>query len=75
MVPGTRKCLTDMRVNAKLEVRKGRVVCPYCGNLTDQAVEPETRAANLPVWCRKCKRRIIVKIAYGECLCLSACAD
>ena len=75
MVPGTRNSLTRHRAPSKLEVRKGRVVCPYCGNLTDQAVEPETSAANLPVWCRKCKRRIIVKIAYCECLCLSACAD
>jgi hypothetical protein len=55
-----------------LEVRDGRIVCPVCGRLTDQPVLPETRADNLPLFCKRCKRRFVVRIENGSCLCLCA---
>lgn len=74
MTEGTRKRLTQLGVLGKLEVRGGRIVCPICGSRTDQVILPDTRAAKLPVWCRRCKRQLLVTIADGECQCQSASA-
>ena len=52
-----------------LELQDGRIICPDCGRTTDQVVMPETLAKDLAVFCKRCKRRLIVKIENG-----SACA-
>ena len=74
MTEGTRKRLTHLGALGKLEVREGRIVCPICGSRTDQVILPDTRAAKLPVWCRRCKRQLLVTISDGECQCQSASA-
>lgn len=74
MTEGTRKRLTHLGALGKLEVREGRIVCPICGTRTDQVILPDTQAVQLPVWCRKCKLRLLVTISDGECQCQSASA-
>jgi len=39
-----------------------RILCPVCGRVTDRRVRPDTRAENLPLWCKKCHRESIIKI-------------
>ena len=46
-----------------MQVKGGRIVCPVCGEPTDQRVLASTEARDLPVWCRHCRRRVIVQIA------------
>ena len=48
-------------------VRDGYLICPYDGNRI-MRVLPKTRAENLQVFCRKCKREYIVNIYRGESL-------
>ncbi len=74
MTEGTRKRLTQLGALGKLEVREGRIVCPICDTRTDQVILPDTQAVQLPVWCRKCKLRLLVTISDGECQCQSASA-
>jgi hypothetical protein len=44
-----------------IPVKDGYASCPYCG------IRPETRAENLQIYCRRCKRELIVNIAQGQC--------
>jgi hypothetical protein len=57
-----------------LEVREGRILCPVCGNKTDQVVLPSTIAVDLPVFCKRCKQQTLVTIEHGKCQCQSASA-
>ena len=50
-----------------LETKGGYMVCPYCRASRLQRIRPETRAESLQVYCRKCKRELIVDIAEGQC--------
>lgn len=42
-------------------VRDGWIECPYCHHKLLR-VKPETQAKSLPVYCRVCKREIIIDI-------------
>ena len=50
-----------------LATKGGYLACPYCGASRLQRIRPETRAESLQVYCRKCKRELIVDIAEGQC--------
>lgn len=51
-----------------LPVEKGYLVCPYClRNKKMVRVRPDTRAETLQVFCRDCKREMIVDIEKGQC--------
>ena len=51
----------------KLIVKDGWVMCPVCKrNRRLLRVEPETQALDLPVYCRDCKREIILNIDRGQ---------
>lgn len=50
-----------------LPVEQGYLRCPSCGARNIQRVLPETRADNLQVYCRRCKRELIVNIRQGQC--------
>lgn len=50
-----------------LPVQQGYLGCPYCGAGRLLKVLPETQAENLQVYCRKCKRELIVNIHKGQC--------
>ena len=51
-----------------LTVEDGYLICPVCRqNRKLQPVTPETRATRLPVYCRRCKHRIVVDIENGLC--------
>lgn len=50
-----------------LAVKDGYLRCPYCGASRLQRIRPETQASQLQVYCRKCKRELIVDIAQGQC--------
>lgn len=50
-----------------LAKRDGYLVCPYCRASRLQRIRPETRAESLQIYCRKCKRELIVNIAEGQC--------
>lgn len=50
-----------------ITVRDGWVTCPDCGrNHRLLYVSPETVAKNLQVYCRVCKREIILDIEMGQ---------
>ena len=49
----------------RLVIRDGWLLCE-CGSKL-MRVEPDTRAENLVVYCRKCKRQHKVNISRGEC--------
>ena len=52
---------------AKLAVKNGWVSCPYCKrNERLMRVLPDTEARRLEVYCRDCKRRIILNIDKGQ---------
>lgn len=45
----------------------GWLQCPYCGrNKRLLQVRPDTQAENLQVYCRDCKREMILNIAKGQ---------
>lgn len=50
-----------------LPTKDGYLVCPYCRASRLQRIRPETRAESLQIYCRKCKRELIVDIAEGQC--------
>lgn len=51
----------------KLIVRDGWVTCPVCRrNRRLLRVDPDTVAAELPVFCRDCKTEIILNIERGQ---------
>lgn len=42
--------------------KEGRVICPLCGRPTQHRVLSQTRAVNLPIWCKLCRQESIVNI-------------
>lgn len=61
------KCLQRMASCARLVVTNGWVTCPVCKrNRRLLRVDPETVARRLPVYCRDCKREIILDIDRGQ---------
>ena len=50
-----------------LKVTNGWIACPLCRrNKRLLRIDPETEAKGLPVYCRDCKREIILDIARGQ---------
>lgn len=45
----------------------GFVDCPYCGAHKILKPRRNTTAENLPIFCRRCKREILVDIHQGQC--------
>lgn len=39
--------------------------CPYCGGKLIR-IAPATEAERLPVWCRKCRRELLIDIVRGQ---------
>ena len=59
----------QMQINYdKLYTKDGFLLCPCCGRRTDQKLLPDTTAARLPVYCKKCKQISVVDID-PKCLC------
>ena len=54
--------LTNQTKWCSLDVSEGRIVCPVCQRKTDQVVTGDTRAENLVVYCKWCKRELTVTI-------------
>lgn len=51
----------------KIIVKDGWITCPVCKrNRRLLRVEPETQARDLPVYCRDCKREIVLNIDRGQ---------
>lgn len=51
-----------------LTVRNGYLVCPHClRNKRVIQIQPDTKAENLRVYCRDCKKETIVDIDQGQC--------
>lgn len=46
----------------EIRVRRGRLICPVCGQTMTQAILPETAAVSLPCYCRKCKSTTVVDV-------------
>lgn len=44
----------------------GFLHCPYCGNPKLLRIAPGTEAMRLPVWCRKCRRELVIDIRRGQ---------
>lgn len=53
--------------SARLAVKNGWITCPYCSrNERIMKVRPDTEGRCLQVFCRSCKREIILDIDKGE---------
>ncbi len=50
------------RKTATLSIEDGWVICPACHRQRIQRVLPDTTAANLPVYCKRCHTESIVNI-------------
>lgn len=51
----------------KLVVKDGWVTCPVCRrNHRLIRIDPETVAIGLPVYCRTCRREIVLNIERGQ---------
>lgn len=50
-----------------IPMQGGFVCCPRC-NFKLIRTTPTTEAERLPVWCRKCKREILIDIHRGQSL-------
>ena len=53
----------------------GYLTCPYCGNRKLLHVTDQTEAHRLPVWCRKCRRELIIEIWRGQSFISQSPAD
>lgn len=58
---------------AKLIIKDGLIVCPVCKQKTNLAVNANTWAKNLQLWCRACKAISLVEIEDGQCYLISRC--
>lgn len=50
-----------------LPTANGYLICPRCRMIKLIRVREETVATRLQVYCRKCKRELIVDIHEGQC--------
>ncbi len=67
MVPGTSKGLTADAVTATIRARDGWLTCPLCKqNKKLLRVHADTEARNLEVFCRYCRRAVILDITQGQ---------
>lgn len=57
----------------KLRIKDGRIVCPACNKRTHQAVPPDMRAENMPLWCEHCRKVYIVDVNVGQCRLVGQC--
>lgn len=58
--------MQDVLKNGIILPRKGGFVCcPYCSTKLLKPA-PATEAERLPVWCRGCKREILIDIHRGQ---------
>ena len=48
-----------------LPKKGGFICCPHCGAKLIKPA-PDTVAARLPVWCRDCRREILIDILRGR---------
>ena len=63
LVPGTRKRLTEPVPFHKLDIQNGWITCPLCRqNHRLLRIHPDTEARNLEVYCRYCKKAVILDI-------------
>ena len=63
MPQGTQKGLTRSVPFDKLELRDGWITCPLCKqNHRLLRIHPDTEARNLEVYCRYCKKAVILDI-------------
>lgn len=53
--------------HGKIQVQDGWIACPECGrNHRLLRIDPETEAKHLRVYCRTCRREIILDIEKGQ---------
>lgn len=63
----------EAKCGKMLAVKGGLLVCSNCRQKTNQAIEPDTVAFHLRVWCKRCKTQMNVNIKHGQCFEISRC--
>ena len=50
-------------ISSKYIIQKGKTwfLCPYCGKKLVKLLD-DTECNNLPIWCNRCKRELVLKI-------------
>lgn len=56
---------TRRECDRMIPMKGGYACCPEC-NAKLLRISPETEGKRLPVWCRKCKREIMIDIYRGQ---------
>ena len=61
------KALQSAEKSVKLIVKDGWITCPECGrNHRLLRITDSTEASGLPIYCRTCRREVILNIARGQ---------
>lgn len=56
---------TQEKCDTMIPIKGGFACCPYCNSKLIR-ITPTTEGERLPVWCRKCKREILIDIHRGQ---------
>ena len=57
--------MKNMENSARLAVKNGWVSCPYCRNGRLMKVLPDTEGTSIQVFCKHCRKEIILDIHKG----------
>lgn len=47
----------------RMRTNQRRLICPVCNRQTLLFLRPATEAKELPLWCKTCKKEVVVNIA------------
>lgn len=62
----TKSVLHNSPARDKIKANRTKFRCPVCKRQLLFLLVPDTEVKNLPVWCKTCKREVIVNISLSH---------